>query len=194
MFVIGITGSLGSGKSTVARMFAEYGAIVLDADCIAHNKLKKGEKSFQKVIKTFGKQILTGENIDHRKLAHIVFNDYKQLKKLENILHPEVCSEIIQTLKEYKKTEKIIVMDVPLLFESGLDKFTDLIVVVKSKENLQISRAMKRLGITREEALKRRNVQMSFRDKIQRADVVLDNSGNLNQIKEKVGEIWKKYF
>ncbi len=192
MFVIGLTGSLGTGKSTVARMFAKCGAKILDADVIARRQLYRGKKSSQRVVRIFGKDILTRGRIDRKKLAEIVFNDVKRLRELENIIHPEIRREIIQKLKQYKRAKKTIVMDVPLLFEAGLDVFADQTMVVKAKKNIQIERAMKHLGMTKTEVLKRIKAQMSLREKIRRADVVIDNSGNLIQIKKQVQKIWEK--
>jgi len=195
MLVIGVTGSLGTGKSTVATMLAEQGAKVLDADLIARRQLHRGKEGFQKIVKVFGSEILTQGRVDRKKLAEIVFNDEKCLRKLEGIIHPAVRKEILQKLEKYKKgRQQVVVLDVPLLFESGLDAYVDLKIVVKATRDIQIQRAIQQLKITKVQAIKRIKAQMPLRAKMRLADIIIDNSGNLNQTRKEVKNMKKIYF
>ncbi|MBF0483719.1 MAG: dephospho-CoA kinase [Candidatus Omnitrophica bacterium] len=193
MFVIGITGSLSTGKSTVASMLAHKAkGINLNADQIARRSLSKNGKSFSGVVKLFGKGILSAGSIDRKKLAKIVFVDPKKLKALEKIVHPVVDQEIRAVLKAANKTNSVIVLDVPLLFEAKLDKVCDLVVVVTAKVNEQIKRSGKNLGLSELEAKNRIAAQMPLMEKIRRADVQIDNNKTLNQLRVQVEKLWKK--
>lgn len=192
MFVIGLTGSLKTGKTTVSRMFARLGAQVVDADKIAHTCMNRGQTGYSKIVKLFGIKILRGKDIDRPKLARIVFKDKRQLKKLEAIIHPFVVREMKHKVFHQRKKSGVIVLDVPLLFESGLDRLTDLTLVVRASQPVQITRAIKQLRISKGEALRRIKAQMPLREKIKWADCVIDNSRHLNETKRKVNAIWQK--
>ncbi|VAX35321.1 Dephospho-CoA kinase [hydrothermal vent metagenome] len=191
MYVIGLTGSLGTGKSTVASMLKICGANVLDADAIARRQLYRNSPCFAEVVRVFGECVLTRQRIDRKKMAAIVFNDRTKLRKLEKIIHPVVRKVIMEGIERNKNVKKITVVDVPLLFESGLNKRMDYVIVVKAKRNLQIQRAEKKLGISKEQILKRIKIQMPLSTKIRRADFIIDNNGSLNQTRKKVDEIWR---
>jgi len=192
MYSIGLTGSFGSGKTTVAKMFESLGARVLNADKIAHKLIAKNGRCHKRVVKAFGKEILTRGVIDRNKLAGVVFNDFRKKKKLEQIIHPEVIKELKARLAQYKKNKrvKIAVIDVPLLFESGLDRVVDATLVVKANREKQISRNIKRRGLTRAEILKRIKGQLSVKKKIRLADFVVDNRGDSKKTRRQVKEIW----
>jgi len=194
MLVIGVTGSLGSGKTTVATMFADLGAKVLSADKIAHQKMQRSAACFHPIVKTFGEDILTAGRIDRRKVAARVFKNPKLLRKLEGIVHPEVRKEIISKVKQYKKRRQstVIVLDVPLLFESKLDRGVDIAIVVKAARAKQIARATKLLGITKAEAERRIKIQMPLQQKIRLADIIIDNNGTFKQTKKQVEQIWER--
>ncbi len=192
MVVIGLTGSLSTGKSTVAQMFKRSGAVVVDADQIVHRHLNQRGAVYRKLIKTFGKQIINKGGMNRKKLAEIVFKDRRKLRTLENILHPMVRLTISRELKKLKKSKKMVVLDVPLLFESGINRLADISVVVKTKPSTQIKRAMKRLHITRTEALTRIKAQMPLKEKIRRADIIIDNNGTQIKTKEQVKDICQK--
>lgn len=194
MRVIGVTGNLGTGKSTAAAMFAKLGAKVLDADKIARRLLHPGEVCFDPVVKMFGADILTRGRIDRKKLAKRVFNDSRQLKKLERIIHPKVrkvISEEIKRLKQNGRT-KIVVIDVPLLFEAKMNNLVDRSIVVTAAGATQVARAAKHLGITKAEAQRRIKAQMPLRQKIRLADMIIDNNGTLIQTKKQVKRLWEK--
>jgi dephospho-CoA kinase len=191
MFIIGVTGSLKTGKSTVSAMLKRKGAKIIDADKLAHELLAK--QCFKKVVKTFGKNILEHGKINRRKLAALVFNHPQKLKKLEGIIHPAVIKEIkMRVQSSRRKKEGIVVLDVPLLFEAGLDREVDLTLVVTADKKTQIQRAMKQLHITRQEALSRINAQMPLKNKIQYADDVIDNSRSKRDTQKEVNAIWQK--
>src|SRR6202167_4874320 len=154
MLVIGLTGSLGTGKSTVAAMFARRGAKIIDADAITRDLLAPGKKCVKKVAKIFPGVILKPSTINRSELAKIVFNHPRELKKLTDILYPEALKVVKSQISLYKH-ESLIVLDVPLLFESGWDKITDTNIVVQARRVQQIERAQKRLGITRSDVMRR---------------------------------------
>jgi dephospho-CoA kinase len=194
MRVIGVTGGLGTGKSTVAAMLARLGAKVVDADKIARRLLNPDEACFGPVVRMFGRDILTRGRVDRKKVARVVFRDPARLKKLERVIHPEVRKVIlseIQKLKERGRTA-ILVVDVPLLFEAGFDNLVDRSVVVTAAMAVQIERAAKKLGITKAEARRRIKAQMPLRQKIRFADIIIDNNGTLIQTKKQVKRLWEK--
>ena len=158
MRIIGLTGNLGCGKTTVAAMFAKRGIKIIDADVITRGLLSPGGKCIKKVAKIFPGAILNASTINRSELAKIVFNNPRELQKLTDILYPEALKVVKSQISLYKN-EPFVVLDVPLLFESGWDKITDTTIVVKAKRSQQIERAQKRLGITRGEVARRLDVR-----------------------------------
>lgn len=193
MFIIGVTGSLSTGKSTVSKYFKDLGAKVINADNIAHQVLKI-PSCRNRVIKIFGKEVLRGAIIDRKKIAEVAFKNISYLKRLEKVIHPLVKKEIRSQIKVFRglKKDGLLVVDVPLLFEAGLNKYVDRVVVVKLIEKTQLERAMKQLHISVEQARLRIKAQMPLKDKIRKADFIIDNEGSLNQTKKQVKEIWLK--
>jgi dephospho-CoA kinase len=188
MHLIGLTGNLGCGKTTVAAMFARRGARVIDADSITRGLLAPGKKCVKKVAKEFPHVILSASSINRSELAKIVFNNPLELQKLTDILYPEALKVIKGQLSRYKH-ESFVVLDVPLLFESGWDKITDTTIVVKAKRRQQIERAQKRLGITRGDAMRRLANQMPLKEKCDMADIIIDNSHDLAGTQAQVDKI-----
>jgi len=191
--IIGLTGGIASGKSTVSKYLAEKGFKVYDADKIA--KDISGKKSVQEeIILTFGNEILDENgNVDRKKLKEIVFENKEKLKQLNAIIHPKVI-DFYKELKE-QNTDKIIIFDVPLLFESGIDKFCDKILVVISDYKIQLNRIVERDKIDRDLAEKIIKSQLSNEERIKKADVVIENNSSLEDLFEKVERfcerIWK---
>jgi len=183
--IIGLTGGIASGKSTVSKYLAEKGFKVYDADKIAKDISEK--KSVQEeIILTFGNKILDENgNIDRKKLKEVVFENKEKLKQLNAIIHPKVI-DFYKKLKEKKNTDEIIVFDVPLLFESGIDKFCDKILVVISDYEIQLNRIVERDKIDRELASKIIKSQLSNEERIKKADVVIENNSSLEDLFEKV--------
>ena len=195
MIVIGLTGSFGTGKSTVARMFKELGARVLDADTIAHNLIRPGRDSWRKIVRWFGPDILNrNQTINRDKLAKIVFRKRQDLRKLEEIIHPLVVREIAGRLGKIENSRKdeIVVIDAPLLIEVGLAKKVDTLIVVKLNRIEQIARSLKQKGISRAQILKRIRSQLPLSKKIAIADYVIDNNGRKNDTRRQVKKIWEE--
>ena len=188
MFIIGLTGSLGTGKSTVAAMFARRGIKIIDADAITRDLLAQGKKCVKKVAKVFPGVILNLSTINRSELAKIVFNIPCELQKLTDILYPEALKVVKSQISRYKQ-EPFVVLDVPLLFESGWDKITDTTIVVKAKRAQQFSRVHKRSKTTYSAITRRLKNQMPLKEKCDMADIVIDNSHDLRQTRTQVDAI-----
>ena len=183
MLIVGLTGGLGTGKSTVAAMFAKYGARVIDADAVTRGLLGPGEKCFKKVAKIFPGAILNS-SLDRQQLASIVFQDARTLKKLTDIIYPQAFKEVQRQISLYKN-KPLIVLDVPLLFESGWEKIVDTTIVVRASRRQQFGRSsLSRVDITR-----RLRLQMPLSEKIRRADIVIDNRGTLAHTQKQVDAV-----
>ncbi len=194
MLVVGLTGSLATGKSTAAAMFKDFGAKLIDADRIVHQLLQKDRRCIEAVSQKFGKGILKGKAVDRRKLGLIVFHNEQKRKRLTDIIHPLVKREISRELKRYGKGGKnsVVVVEVPLLFEAGFQDLMDYTVVVKAPRREQIRRARKNLKITSQQAMQRIKAQMPLHRKIRMADIVIDNGLTKARTKKQVKEIWEK--
>ncbi len=194
-FIIGVSGGFGTGKSTVAGIFKNLGAAVIDADKIAHDLMgsaRPGKEWVKKITFVFGKKILKSGCLDRPKLGKIVFSNSRLLKKLNHIIHPQVI-RIIQ--KEIKYTpSRLIVIDAPLLIESGLDRTVDMLIVVRASQDKQIKRIQKRSFLSQADILRRIRCQIPLRDKLRLADFIIDNNGSLKKTKKKVREIWRRLW
>ena len=188
MLVIGLTGNLGCGKSTVAAMFARRGAKIIDADAITKGLLAPGKKCVKKVAKFFPGVILNSSKINRSELAKIVFKNPRELQKLTDILYPEALKVVKSQISRYKH-ESFVIIDAPLLFESGWDKITDTNMVVRATRRQQIERAQKRLGIAQADVKRRLKNQMPLKEKCDMADIIIDNSHGLTQTQAQVDEI-----
>jgi len=191
MFVIGLTGSLATGKSTVTAFFKKKGARVISADRLSHQLIEPGGKCFDAVLKYFGRRILKNGKIDRRQLAAIVFKNKTKRRKLERIIHPEVVKHTLDELKRYEGTNKRIVLEIPLLFEVGWHDLMDVTVVVTASEAAQLKRAQ-RSGMSTAEAALRIKAQMPLRKKIRMADFIIDNNGTKKQTEKQVNALWQK--
>jgi dephospho-CoA kinase len=194
---IGLTGSIATGKSTVANILKELGAYVIDADEIAHDALKKTEKPCKQILDVFGSSILDEQgNIDRKKLGSIVFNDEQKLAILESIIHPYVQQrrkEIEESILQQDR-DAVIIYDVPLLFEKHLENSFDKIIVVYVPKDIQIERLIKRQNMAYDEALNLINLQICIEEKKEKADFVIDNSYSLENTKKQVTEVFKKLY
>ncbi len=191
LLIIGLTGGIATGKTTVAKMFASLGAKVIDADRISHRLMDEDEKLKKMLTSTFGKDILDEKGrIKRKELAALTFGNPAALRRLNKIMHPAIISRIKKELKEYK--EKVVVLDAPLLIEAGLSEFVDKLIVVKADEKIQISRARRKTGASEEEIKKRIRAQMPLSEKIAAADYVIDNNGRLDETRKQVEEVWKE--
>jgi dephospho-CoA kinase len=196
MFIVGLTGGLGTGKSSVAGIFKKLGASVIDADEIVHEGMKAKGVLLRPIAHRFSKDILDKGGINRKKLAGIVFNDSAQLRKLEKIVHPVVQKSIKKKLSQFKKSKKIkvVILNIPLLFESNAYPWVDTTIVVSAARVIQIKRACRRLKMTRSEALARIKRQMSLSQKIRLADIIIDNNGSMAQTQKQVKAIWQRWL
>ncbi|MDR1160182.1 MAG: dephospho-CoA kinase [Syntrophomonadaceae bacterium] len=193
MRVIGLTGGIASGKSTVLNVLKNWGFMVIEVDKTAHQIMEPGQKAYQEIVEFFGPHILDPEgNIDRVLLGNIVFNDPALLQKLNQITHPRVKEFLQQRLREIEKEQpqSVVVLEVPLLFEAGMDKLCDQVLVVWVDQETQIKRLMKREGMECGQACKRIMSQMDLNKKAKLADFVIDNTRS----PEITAEIVKKYF
>lgn len=189
MPVIGVTGSFGSGKSTVAGMFSRRGAMVFDADRAVHELLKGRGAAVRAVVSLFGSEVRSSAGIDRARLGAIVFDDQAKLKALMEILHPFALRQAEKFIRRYGRRGRLLVMDVPLLIESGWDRLVDVIVVVKAARKQQLERVFKRSGTKAGQALKRIKQQMPLREKLKFADYVIDNGGSQSDTNKQVRTI-----
>ena len=182
MKVIGITGNIASGKSTVARMFEALGARIIDADEIARIVVEPGEPAWKEIVGEFGKDILEpGGTIDRKRLGDIVFGDEARRKRLNEITHPRIMERIRGLVRGYEKEKAPVVMiEAALIVEKGgLKDLIDALIVVTADEETQIRRLMEGKGYSREEAVSRLRAQMPAREKMIHGDYIIDNSGSL---------------
>src|SRR5699024_5391570 len=170
--VLGLTGSIASGKSTVSLMFDDFNIPVIDADKISREVVIPGEKAYGQIIDTFGETILREDKtIDRKKLGAIVFEDGDKRKTLNGIVHPAVREKMLERRDAYAASgEKCVVLDIPLLFESKLTHFVDKTIVVYVDEHVQLERLMERDGYSEKEAYQRINAQMPMKEKAELAD------------------------
>jgi len=195
MLIVGLTGGVASGKTTVSQILKEEGAYVIDADRIARELVRPHAPAWKKLVKAFGTDILREDGSIHRKrLANKVFADLNQRKLLNQILHPRIRREMNRRAKEIeeKDPEAIVVIDAPLLVELGGHHQMDRLIVVTATRTQQIDRLKKRDGISPEEALRIFSSQMSVEDKVKLADFVIRNEGSLQETKKKAREIFRE--
>ncbi len=191
--LIGLTGNIACGKSTVARMLAEKGAYVIDADAIAHEVIRKGAPAYEAILRRFGEEILGPDGeIDRRRLGAIVFQDSKALRDLEAIVHPEVLAEIQRRIQACKDAPAIVIEAIKLI-ESGFARACDTLWVVTCPEPEQIRRLMVERELTEDEARLRVRAQPPQEEKIRLADVVIDNSGSLEATRRQVDQAWRRW-
>jgi dephospho-CoA kinase len=191
MVLVGLTGGIGSGKSTVARMLAERGAVVLDADAYARDAVAAGTPGFRAVVERFGEEVVDprGE-LDRGALAAIVFADGEARRDLEAIVHPEVGRRLAQAIEAHA-ADDIVVIDSPLLVEAGHGGSVQLLVVVTAPEEAQLARLAADRGLGEDEVRARMAAQLPVEEKAAIADVVLDNDGDLLDLERQVERLWR---
>lgn len=191
MKIVGITGLIASGKSTLSSYIKTKGYKIVDADNISRDITKKDRIGYTKVVEEFGRDILSSNGeIDRAKLSNIVFNDKNALKKLNDTLHPLIFQEIDRQLDSYKD-EKILFLDAPLLFEAKLDKKCDEIILVVCDEEVQISRIQKRDNKDYDSAKKIIDSQIAKEFKIEKSDYIIDNNCEIERFYFKVDLIMR---
>lgn len=193
--VIGLTGGIASGKSTVSNMLEELNITVVDADIEARLAVEKGEPAYQKIIGEFGYDILLdNEEIDRQKLGSLIFHDAEKRQLLNSIVHPEVRNRMNNKIESaVKGGEQVVVLDIPLLFESKLTHMVEKTILVYVDRDVQLKRLMERNSLSLAEAEARINSQMPLSEKVALADAVIDNNGSLDETKKQLSEILKSW-
>lgn len=194
MFIIGLTGGIASGKTSVSSMLKEMGFPIVDADIIARRVVEKGSPVLERIKKEFGDGVLNSDGtLDRKSLGQLVFNSSKKLELLDSITHPAIIEEINRDIKALSdKGEKLCVLDAPLLIESGLDAMANKVLLVYVDDKTQLSRLMCRDYISEELALKKISSQMGFDEKKKYADYIIDNSGSLDDTRAQLEKIIAK--
>ena len=194
MLKIALTGGPGSGKSTVARMFRDLGAQVIDADEVAHEAVSPGRPAWEELRREFGPDYFREDGVlDRAKLSHLVFRDAEARRKLNAIVHPQVAREIAGRLKDLAaQGVKLVMVEVPLLFEAGLEKNYDLVIVVDAGEKEQIERLTARDDRPLQEAAGIIDAQWPLSAKKVRADFVVDNRNSLEKTRSQVQKLWQR--
>ncbi|HVL82548.1 MAG TPA: dephospho-CoA kinase [Actinomycetota bacterium] len=194
MYVVGLTGGIGTGKTTVARMLADRGAEVIDADVLAREVIARGTPGFDEVVEAFGASVVGADgSLDRRAIASLVFSDDEARARLNAIVHPKVYERIAARLAELSATDAIVVLDVPLLLESSSgsrEAVAEVIVVVASEENA-LDRVVQR-GLDRDDARARMRAQLPIEEKVRMADHVVSNDGGLPELEEQVDALWQQ--
>jgi dephospho-CoA kinase len=190
--LIGLTGGIAAGKSTVARIFAELGAPVIDADALSREVTAPGTAAFQRIVESFGDGVLDPDGrIDRRALGRLVFSDEEARRRLEDITHPAIIAAARDRVAALgRQGHRVVLYEAALLVEAGRHRDMDRLVVVAADDEQRVSRLMRRSGLTREEAAARLAAQLPQERKVELADHVIDNSGSLEQTRARVEEVW----
>lgn len=193
--IIGLTGSIASGKSTVAKMIQAYGLPIVDADVVARQVVEPGSVTLKKIAEAFGQEIIAEDgSMDRAKVGSIIFHDETMRQKLNSIIHPAIREEMIRQRDEFiSYGEKNVFMDIPLLFESKLEHFVENIIVVSVSEEVQLERLMARNGLTEQEARARIATQIPVAQKEALAHAVIHNNGTYEQTAEQLQNILLKW-
>jgi dephospho-CoA kinase len=192
---IGLTGGIATGKSTVARLLTERGAILIDLDRIAREVVEPGQPSLLRIAERFGQAILLEDgSLDRKKLGAVVFAEPAERKALEAIIHPAIRSVMKERMEyhEGNSPDKLVVVDVPLLYESGLESYFQQIMVVYIPREEQLLRLLERDKLTDEEAQNRLQSQMDIEEKKRRADILINNSGSLAETEQQIEGYWRE--
>jgi dephospho-CoA kinase len=191
MLLVGLTGGIGSGKSTVARLLEERGAVVFDADVLARRAVEPGAPGHDAVVERFGSNVLLpGGALDREALASIVFADPAARRDLEAIVHPEVRRLFAEGCERYDGTDAVVVFGAPLLVETGMHTAFDLLIVVSSPVERQIERLMRDRGMSEAAIRARIAAQLPLEEKAAVADVLIENDGSLEDLERQVDRVW----
>ena len=193
MFVIGLIGGIGSGKSSVSAILHSLGVEIIDADKVGHEAYTPNSEGWKKVISVFGQDIVGPENeIDRKKLGGIVFSDSSEMEKLNKLMHPIIHNLVEEKIKLLShQGVKVVVLEAAILIEANWQDLTDEIWLAKSNQEVVIERVQLRNNFTREEIIKRIQSQMSNDEREKHSDIVIDNNGTIEQLEEKVKTLWQ---
>ncbi len=194
MKVIGLTGGIGSGKSTVSQFLAELGAVIIDADKVGHEAFKPNTELWREVINTFGKQILAPEGeIDRKKLGAIVFSNPEKRERLNQIMHPRMCDIMKARIEEYRQQEvEVLVLEAALLVEANWIPLVDEVWVTQASEAAVLKRLRQRSGLSQTEAKARIRSQLSSEERLRYADIAINNDGDIDEVKATVNKLWQR--
>jgi len=191
MLLVGLTGGIGSGKSTVARMLEKRGAVVFDADVLAREVVEPGTPGHTAVLERFGANVLApGGELDREALGSIVFADPAARRDLEAIVHPEVRRRFAEGTEVYRDTERVVIFSAPLLVETGMHSAFEVLVVVSASNATQIDRLMRDRGMSEEAVRSRIAAQATPDARAEVADVLVDNEGTLEELERQVDRLW----
>jgi dephospho-CoA kinase len=191
VLLVGLTGGIGSGKSTVARLLEKRGAVVFDADLLAREAVEPGTPGHAAVIDRFGADVLApGGELDREALASIVFADPAARRDLEQIVHPEVRRLFAEGTEAYRDTDRVVVFSAPLLVETGMHTAFEILVVVSATVATQIERLMRQRGMSEASIRARIEAQAPLEDKAAVADFLVDNEGTLDELESQVERLW----
>jgi dephospho-CoA kinase len=191
VLLVGLTGGIGSGKSTVARLLERRGAVVIDADQLARDAIARGTSGFDEVVRAFGPEIVGDDgDLDRSALATRIFSDPSQKATLEAIVHPEVARRFGERVETYRDTDRVVVYVSPLLVELGLAPAFDVVVIVTASAHLRISRVASDRGLTPDEVRSRMATQATDEQRMEVADVLIDNDGTLAELEPQVERLW----
>ena len=192
MILVGLTGGIGSGKSTVSSLLARNGAVVIDADAITRQLQEPGQPVLVAIVERFGAGVLDSDGrLDRPALAAIVFNDPEALKALNEIVHPAVGAETARRIAAEQDTDHVVVLDVPLLVETGRRGLA-AVIVVDVPTDVAVERLVSQRGMSESDARARVAVQASREARLAKADIVIDNSGARDALEPRVAEVWKQ--
>jgi len=192
MIIVGMTGGIGSGKSSVAEMFKDEGAYVIDFDYLARVVVEPDTPAWRDIVDYFGPEVISPDRtLNRSKLAEIVFSDAKSRKALENFTHPRIFKERDILIKDIKKKDPkaIVIVDIPLLFELSLKKKFDKVILVYVSRDVQVKRAVKRGVLAKEEVEKRLKAQIPIEEKKLLSDYIINNEGSLKYTKDQVRKV-----
>lgn len=195
MMIIGLTGGIGSGKSTVSDILKEQGIPVVDGDLIAREVVEPHRPAYEEIVRVFGAEVLQQDGtLNRKRIGEIVFSDPEKLSMLNSITHKEIYRVILERLEYLKETgTSLVFLDVALLFETGFDQLTDWVWVVDAPDAVRVERIQKRDGLKEEEILKRIQSQMSRELRNTKGNLVLDNSNSREELKAQILQELKQY-
>ncbi len=194
MKIIGLTGGIGTGKSTVSRFLVEMGAVVINTDEVAHEALQSDIELQQEIAADFGDQILTTEDmIDRKRLGEIVFTNPYALARLNRIMHPRLYETVQAQLENYRQQQaEVIILEVPLLIEAGWTSLVDEVWITVAPEATVLKRLQRQVGLSAKQALARIRSQMPTQERIKHADVVIDTDCRLDELKARAAQLWSE--
>jgi dephospho-CoA kinase len=193
MKVIGLTGGIGSGKSTVSQILAELGVVVLDADKVGHQAYQPGTETWKDVVAAFGQEVVAADgSIDRKKLGAIVFGDPKALERLNRIVHPRMYDMMAEQIEEYRQQGvEVVVLEAAILLEANWTPLVDEVWVTVASEPTVVRRVKERTGLPEEQIRSRIRSQLSNEERKKQASVVIRNDGSLDELRAKVVELWE---